>query len=474
MGPEQKKKVSKLSKDLLHLSRNTLLVRLRFLDVALSKIKYHEVYETTMATDGVYIFYSPVFVLKRYKDENEIVTRDYLHLTFHCIFMHMFVNKLIDRDCWNLACDIAVEYSIYSLGLKSLKTKNEQEEIDIFKDLEEKGIMITAEKLYRYFVDQHMDQEELKRMRKIFGTDDHDVWYTSQKQKESAYGLSKSGNANSSSHSSSGAGGNKKLMISGMDLMEMENLKEEWKNISKQVQMYMNTFSKMQGNTAGAMVQNLKEVNREKYDYTSFLKKFSVMGEVMKVNNEEFDYVYYTYGLKLFKKVPLIEPLEYKETNIIKEFVIAIDTSGSTSGELVQKFVQKTYNILKTGESFCSRMNLHIIQCDAEIQEHVKITCQEEFDDYLSTMMIRGLGDTNFVPVFETVDQMIDAGEFVNLKGLIYFTDGYGLFPRKKPDYETAFVFVDSNITNGVSQFDIFNPEVPSWAIKLVLQTEEI
>ena len=29
-----------------------------------------------------------------------------------------------------------------------------------------------------------------------------------------------------------------------------------------------------------------------------------------------------------------------------------------------------------------------------------------------------------------------------NLKALIYFTDGDGIYPRQKPDYETAFVFV--------------------------------
>ena len=56
-------------------------------------------------------------------------------------------------------------------------------------------------------------------------------------------------------------------------------------------------------------------------------------------------------------------------------------------------------------------------------------------------------------------------GEFVNLKGLIYFTDGYGEFPAKKPDYDTAFVFVDD---------DYNNPDVPTWAIKLVLQRDEI
>ena len=91
-------------------------------------------------------------------------------------------------------------------------------------------------------------------------------------------------------------------------------------------------------------------------------------GEVMRLDPDEFDYVYYTYGLKLYQNMPLIEPLEYREVKRIREFVIAIDTSGSTSGELVQKFVQKTYNVLKSTESFFSKINLHILQCDADIR----------------------------------------------------------------------------------------------------------
>ena len=62
--------------------------------------------------------------------------------------------------------------------------------------------------------------------------------------------------------------------------------------------------------------------------------------------DDEFDYIFYTYGLKLYKKMPLIEPLEYKDVKKIREFVIAIDTSGSVQGELVQTFLQKTYNIM--------------------------------------------------------------------------------------------------------------------------------
>ena len=110
-------------------------------------------------------------------------------------------------------------------------------------------------------------------------------------------------------------------------------------------------------------------------------------------------------------------------------------------------------------------MNIVIIQCDAKIQEAVRITCMEEFDEYISKMKLRGFGGTDFRPVFRYVDGLIKNGSFSNLKGLIYFTDGHGVFPGKNPPYETAFVYIDDEYNN---------PDVPPWAIKLVLQPDEI
>jgi hypothetical protein len=89
------------------------------------------------------------------------------------------------------------------------------------------------------------------------------------------------------------------------------------------------------------------------------------------------------------------------------------------------------------------------------------VTCELD----LKTMKIRGLGGTDFRPVFEYVETLRQNKEFTNLKGLIYFTDGDGAFPAKKPDYDTAFVFVDDEYNN---------PDVPPWAIKLILQKDEI
>ena len=56
----------------------------------------------------------------------------------------------------------------------------------------------------------------------------------------------------------------------------------------------------------------------------------------------------------------------------------------------------------------------------------------------------RGKGDssTDFRPVFELIRQEKERKELKNLRALIYFTDGDGIYPGQKPDYETAFVFL--------------------------------
>ena len=454
---EKMNKMDKLARDVLRLSRNTLLVNLRFLDMALSQFELVSVRESTLLTDGQHIFYNPKHVLSCYKSEKEIPVRDFLHIVMHCVFRHMYMDPSLNRTYWDLACDIAVENVITELGLKSVTASREKEQqlyIDaIKKDLKQ----VTAEKIYSYLRQTQPDEAIIAEIRGLFYADNHETWYMTSAEINAMLGLT----GESSGRNEDGNGNSK----DGGGSASRNTTAKAWREIGEKMQMDLETFSKQQGDKAGSLMQSLTAVNREKYDYTAFLRKFATLGEVMKINDDEFDYIFYTYGLRLYEKMPLIEPLEYKEVKRIKEFVIAIDTSGSTSGELVQKFVQKTYNILKSTESFFSKINLHIIQCDAEIQEHTKITNQEEFDRYLSTMKIHGLGGTDFRPVFQKVDELIHDKEFQNLKGLICFTDGYGEFPAKKPDYDTAFVFIDD---------DYNTPAVPPWAIKLVLQKDEL
>lgn len=476
-------RAAETARNIMMLSRNTLLVNLRFLDEALFRLALTPA-PVTFATDGEHLFYGAEHVLGQYVGDRGAVTRAYLHIVLHCVFRHAFVSTLVDTELWDIAADIAAESVLISLDLRCTETSVQAERKRVTDGLKKDIKTLTAEKLYHYFLNGDISGRKRQELRALFFADDHSVWYerSSPESEEQGEGKGESqgeptdgvGLSNGEPNSAEGQGEGEDRSTgddsSGHETVFNEasaraQLEQDWKDISERMQTDMETASKAQGDKAGGMMQQLRELNRERYDYTAFLKKFAVMGEAMKVNDDEFDYIFYTYGLKLFGNMPLIEPLEYKEVKRIREFVIAIDTSGSTSGELVQRFMNKTYNILKRTESFFAKINLHIIQCDAEIQEAVKITSRDEFDEYLKKMTIIGHGGTDFRPVFSYVNKLVAQHEFSNLKGLVYFTDGYGHSPPKKPEYETAFVFLREG-------YDI--PEVPPWAIKLILEKDEI
>ena len=239
---------------------------------------------------------------------------------------------------------------------------------------------------------------------------------------------------------------------------------EQWKKISERIKADLKSFTKAKTG-AETLEKNLEEATRDRYDYSDILRRFMTMGEDMTVNDDEFDYVYYTYGLRTYGNLPLIEPLEYKEVHKVKEFVIAIDTSASCRGPVVQAFLKKTYSILKSTDQFFSKINVHIIQCDTEVQSDTKITNDEEFENFMKYGKLTGFGATDFRPVFTYVDELKSKGEFENLKGLIYFTDGYGIYPEQAPDYDVIFAFLEE---------DEMRAPVPYWSIKVILETEDI
>lgn len=426
VSPAEYARAVELAGETLTLARNTLLIRLRFLDAAINRLKTVIHAEIAFASDGNCLYYEPFFLLKRYKTEPGAMNRDLLHVLLHSLLRHPWFHTERDRAVWDLACDVAVEIIAAELGFPASRDEWQR---NILAELRGEIRPLTAEKIYRYYFRKELSAGQLREIRKHFRVDDHGLWYQ-------AGGF----------HPAGGGGD------------------DAWAQIARRAQTDLQTFSRGRGEGTGALVQNLTAVNRERYDYEAFLRKFATRQEEMKIDDEAFDYIFYTYGLRLYEKMPLVEPLEYKEVKKVREFVIAIDTSGSVSGDTVQAFVQKTYNILQSTESFASKVHIRIIQCDQEIREDVKLTSAAEFDDYLKTMTLKGFGGTDFRPVFDHVEKLRKSRAFTNLRGLIYFTDGLGTFPARKPDYETAFIFLRED--------DV--PQVPPWAIKLVLEPEEL
>ena len=104
---------------------------------------------------------------------------------------------------------------------------------------------------------------------------------------------------------------------------------------------------------------------------------------------------------------------------------------------------------------------MHIIQCDSEVRSDTRITGDEDFDKFMRYGKLTGFGATDFRPVFEYVERLREQKEFEDLKGLIYFTDGYGVYPERMPDYKVIFAFLDE---------DENRAPVPAWAMKVVLE----
>lgn len=423
---DRKLQIRQLAGEIFRLAHDGLLINMRFLDVALSRLKV-ECREETGAHlfDGTRLYYDPVLLLKQYQAEPHYAARLYLHTLLHCIFYHAMETDKLNREYWNLATDIAVENTILELELHLTGLSSDDALRSRLDILRKQAGGLTAEKIYRHFRIEAPSRKAWEDWNKLCHYDEHIYWDRRE---------------------------------------ELELSREEWRKVSERIKADLRSFSKDRNN-AQSMEQNLKEATRERYDYTGFLKKFMVMGETIRVNDDEFDYIYYTYGLNTYGNMPLVEPLEYKDSNKIKDFVIAIDTSASCRGDLVQAFLQKTYSIMQQSENFFNKINVHIIQCDSEVQQDIRITRREELETFMRQGKLTGFGATDFRPVFAYVEKLREEKEFDNLKGLIYFTDGYGIYPESMPDYEVAFVFL---------QEDDHAPKVPSWAIRLVLEEEDI
>lgn len=435
-------KVDRFLDDLLKTIRTTLNIEYKILNLSVGLLRFTKG-NCEFGTNGKDLVYNPYSLILTFKDqEDNYLVHMYLHTLLHCLYHHINVEVPENIDYWNLACDIAVESTILeSFTSNKIVLEDDNQRISALRTIKRSIKLLTAQHIYEFLI-QNVDEDDFIYYSSIFHFDDHSLWY--QRVQD---GSNSTGNGN---------------MLTDD---ELEEAMERWKDVANSMKVDMESLSQDELSDSNVLSYNLKEVTREKYDYSTFLRRFASLNEVMKLDLDEFDYLFYTYGLNQYGNVPLIEPLEYKEDYIVKEFAIIIDTSGSTSGELVETFLNKTYNILKSTESFDQKVNIHIIQCDDDVRSDVKITNQSELEDYIHNLEIIGLGGTDFRPAIEYVEELKDNHEFTNLKGAIYFTDGYGTYPSTIPSFECAFVFIDD-------EFNDYN--VPVWAIKIILRENEI
>ena len=427
---ETAEKLKSLGVSILCAARDELYFSMRFLDVALSSFVYQmDSSVSPFGTDGAVMYFHPQQLGGLLRENRILVNRGYLHMVFHCIFRHMF-KRTDDERYWDLSCDIAAEHLIDGCDKRPVRWSRSLLRRETYRKLEAGGRVMNAERIFRELKAWELTEKELSRLEEEFRTDDHRYWENR-----------------------------------GPERKKEPELSRKWQEINEKMETDLETFSKEASEENGNFLGQLRVENRERQNYREFLRKFSVLREEMGTDPDTFDYGFYSYGLTLYGNMPLIEPLETREVRRIADFIIVIDTSMSCSGTLVRRFLEETYSVLKRNDSYFRRVNVHIIQCDEKVHSDVKITSEKELKKYMDQFELYGEGGTDFRPAFAYVDELLGRGEFDDLKGLIYFTDGYGIYPSRMPPYKTAFVFLEE---------DYRDADVPAWAIRLVLREDEL
>ncbi|MDO5425357.1 MAG: VWA-like domain-containing protein [Eubacteriales bacterium] len=434
-------RLEQTTQEIFDLEKLWLYERFPMLGLAAADLKPSFFEDAPTGTDGEFLYYCPRNLFPEYLEGR--FHRISLHLLFHCLYLHILPLENPAPDLWNLACDLFVSRLADRLLPEETEAFSKRQEL--YRRLETSLSWHSAQSLYQSLLKTPVSIDGT-----LFQADSHQFWYPAGRPCAPGSG---------SENGQSGQGAS-----SPSRLEKLEHIRRKWQRIRLSIQS-SSRKPPSRGAASGSRLEWLLLEEQGRYDFRRYLKKFAVTGEEMQTDLDSFDYIPYYYGLTHYQNMPFIEPNESCETAKVQELVIAIDTSGSCSLPVVQRFLEETRSILTDRQNFFRHMNVHILQCDSMIQQHTAIHSPEDWQQFSQNLKILGRGGTDFTPVFTFVEKLRRQGELKNLKGLLYFTDGDGIYPTAPPDYETAFVFTD---------YRFLDYKVPPWAVRLCLELPEV
>lgn len=469
----QKQKLEDLGNRILNASRTELYLSMRFMGSALDSLKYTlDLSTRTVGTDAVSIRFNPEFLMRLYLNHPRYLNRLYVHMLLHCIFRHMFASSAHeDGELFDLCADICTESVLDTMEYSAVLRTHSDFRDCWYEKLKDEVRILTAERLYVYFTENPPEYEEYCRLKDEFTKDDHSFWSRMNDEDDGGDDGSDpqqpppEGQESSDPETDGDLQNDDRPPDSVKTSRLPKELEDKWKKNADRIKAEMEAIGSEASDEYGSLLRTLRFVQKRRKSFKSFLRRFSTLHEEMRTDPDSFDYGFYQYGMELYGNIPLIEENEYRESKKIRSLVIAIDTSASCQDSLVQRFLNETADILMRQESFFRRSEILIIECDDQIQEEIFLSGPEELKKYAGGFSIRGGFGTDFRPVFRRVSELEKQGRIRNLKGMMYFTDGYGTFPERPYPWETAFVLF--------SDEDSESEGIPDWAYTLYLNGDK-
>ena len=387
--------------------------------------------ECVLETDGEQIFYQPATICRMAKQKQlKTLQKWYMHLIVHGLLFHYVdYRKYSVLTLANAVFDLEVD--LFIRRLKSRRTAvggsmfgSMSEEDRMNQLLEEKG----AAALYEAAVKSKSLRRCIYRKARDVTLDCHANW--EEKRNLQQFWT--------------------KMMQSSMEKTGL-SLNELVKRMKGEKREY--------GNASLGMETVVKKDDSRPLDYAAVLRDFFKERESCRMDPDSFDRDFYALGMELYEDVVLLEPGEDGEKISMGTIVLAIDTSGSCAGNIIEKFVTQTEGLLHT-VSGIDYKELVIFQADAEICSEMHLKQGDPIPD-CSRMSVCGFGGTDFEPVFQRVEEM-EKETAVDV--LIYLTDAYGSYPKTAPRVKTFFV-----IPNLEEERENLKDFVPEWITCLAI-----
>lgn len=459
-------KIAYLGKEIMTIEKQKLVSRFPYLMPALSALKVLPCTDgrvNTMATNGSILYYNPLYVIEIYKINPICVQTIILHEIFHCMFKHFLRGKSKESQLWNISTDIAINYLIHDLN-ESIKESTQSDEdillfpdgggIELTFDKNKYLVNLNAETIYAYLVKEI--KQAFNGKSSIFSTDSSDDCESSDGENEKNsinIDLDKIGVSTKKKdkkivdkisqkleeiNEKNKLGNHDLWNNSDFDIQDASednkcDVDEKWTRINKEIQI---TRDLSHGNMPGLISKQIDDLNEGKVDWKDTIRRLAnSMKESEKEDVNTIDY-------RHLACTGFYECAYNGDKKVINDFIIAIDTSGSINIPIFKAFLSETINIFKTIRSDTSTVNFYVLQCDTRITDVKHIKKLNNIEE-LRNLEIKGGGGTNFIPIFNKVDDLIKKKLIKKLKGIIVFTDGFGTFPKVKPQYETLWVFAD-------------------------------
>ena len=289
--------------------------------------------------DAQKLYWNEQEVLKWFREGMEVLERQYVHLLFHGIFLHGFRRKKAEERIWWLACDLLAEYRIDRMHVPGFAWPIPACRSRYYREIKEASVPFDERSLCTWLASR--EEKELEELERIFRKDEHVYW----RENEQAVYENHTGQE-----------------WKPEETQGVSEAVHRWRTVFEHLELRQEEHRRQAGGSVGTRTEQIVLQKERGYDYRRFLKQFAVEKEERLLDMDSFDCIPYDYSRRMYERLVFLEPLEYKEVRRLQEFVIAIDTSGSCSGEVVRRFLTETWEILQEKENFFRDMRIHLIQ----------------------------------------------------------------------------------------------------------------